>query len=242
MDAQEGNHIVFRVEINESGVLKQGASEPIEITRPTRRDWQPHERTEASELVERRAILLKVTRRAHLPPASRAAPPTAADWFAYEATLQPICGRAERGRRRAAGCGCARPTRRCNSGALIARKATRTPFFRERMTRRRLLTVSRKERGEPNGQDWRGLIRWRTKKPRCALTLVAPALRRRRRRIPTVLSAGGGRSAGGARLVVAALGIRAAARKFRACSGRSGRIAIAGRDVDRAGARSSART
>ncbi len=31
-DAQEGNHIVFRVEINESGVLKQGSNEPIEIT------------------------------------------------------------------------------------------------------------------------------------------------------------------------------------------------------------------
>jgi hypothetical protein len=31
-DALEGNHIVYRVEISESGVLKQPASEPIEIT------------------------------------------------------------------------------------------------------------------------------------------------------------------------------------------------------------------
>lgn len=31
-DAVEGNHIVLRVEINESGVLKEGSAEPIEIT------------------------------------------------------------------------------------------------------------------------------------------------------------------------------------------------------------------
>ena len=31
-DAVEGNHIVLRVEINESGVLKEGTAEPIEIT------------------------------------------------------------------------------------------------------------------------------------------------------------------------------------------------------------------
>ena len=31
-DALEGNHIVYRVEINETGVLKQGSAEPLEIT------------------------------------------------------------------------------------------------------------------------------------------------------------------------------------------------------------------